>query len=122
MHYTERPDQRRTNKYRANRTGARPATVSDGTPGVYIRVHSPHGNRSREPQQPNHRRAGNSRNGHEMNPQIEALIALIGSLTRENRALRQALLAQGDAQTAMHAIFGGKAPNNSAIKNNDSNA
>jgi len=39
MHYTERPDQRRTNKYRANRTGARPATVSDGTPGVYIRVH-----------------------------------------------------------------------------------
>jgi len=57
-----------------------------------------------------------------MNPQIEALIALIGSLTRENRALRQALLAQGDAQTAMHAIFGGKAPNNSEINIKENNA
>lgn len=47
-----------------------------------------------------------------MNPQIEALIALIGSLTRENKALREALIAQGSAQEAMHRIFGSQSTNN----------
>lgn len=47
-----------------------------------------------------------------MNPQIDALIALVGSLTRENKALREALIAQGSAQDAMHRIFGSQSTNN----------
>ena len=47
-----------------------------------------------------------------MNPQIDALIALVGSLTRENKALRKALIAQGSTQDAMHGIFGSQSTNN----------